>query len=96
MLPVTFPLGSMRFSGSSLGACYRILARCRKSNSELDGDSLFVWLCNGGGDRVQESITTVSGEFAFLGLNSGSFILQIFRSIRCPEPLLLLWMSDYF
>jgi tetratricopeptide (TPR) repeat protein len=36
-----------------------------------------VWLCSGGGDRMQESITTVSGEFAFLGLNPGSFILQI-------------------
>jgi hypothetical protein len=36
-----------------------------------------VWLCDDGGNRLQESITTESGEFAFLGLRAGSFILRI-------------------
>jgi len=36
-----------------------------------------VWLCDDGGNRMQESITTESGEFAFLGLRAGSFILRI-------------------
>lgn len=45
------------------------------SNQRIRGAS--VWLCDGGGSRIQESITSDSGEFAFLGLRSGSFILRI-------------------
>ena len=36
-----------------------------------------VWLCDDGGNPLQESITTNSGEFAFLGLHPGSYILRI-------------------
>ncbi len=36
-----------------------------------------VWLCDGGANRMQESITTDAGEFAFLGLHPGAFILKI-------------------
>jgi len=43
-----------------------------------------VWLCDSGGDRMQESITTDSGQFAFLGLHSGSYILKV--SAQGYEP----------
>jgi tetratricopeptide (TPR) repeat protein len=36
-----------------------------------------VWLCDGGGNRQQESITNDSGQFAFLGLYAGSFLLKV-------------------
>jgi hypothetical protein len=36
-----------------------------------------VWLCDGGGNRMQESITGDTGEFAFLGLQAGDFLLKV-------------------
>src|SRR5271165_2085904 len=39
-----------------------------------------VWLCDSGGNRMQESITNDSGEFAFLGLQPGAFILRVSAS----------------
>jgi tetratricopeptide (TPR) repeat protein len=46
-----------------------------------------VWLCDDGGNRMQESITTESGEFAFLGLRAGSFILRISASGYEPAEM---------
>jgi tetratricopeptide (TPR) repeat protein len=36
-----------------------------------------VWLCDSGRNRLQEAITTDSGEFAFLGVRQGNYILSI-------------------
>ena len=36
-----------------------------------------VWLCDDGGNRITESVTTNSGEFAFPGLHAGAYILKI-------------------
>jgi tetratricopeptide (TPR) repeat protein len=36
-----------------------------------------VWLCDGGGNRLEESVTSDSGEFAFLGVHAGSFLLKV-------------------
>src|SRR6202166_3122811 len=36
-----------------------------------------VWLCDEGGNRLIESVTTENGEFAFPGLHAGAYILKI-------------------
>lgn len=36
-----------------------------------------VWLCDDGGNRLMESVTTDNGEFAFPGLRAGAYILKI-------------------
>jgi thioredoxin-like negative regulator of GroEL len=36
-----------------------------------------VWLCDDGGNRLVESVTTDNGEFAFPGLRAGPYILKI-------------------
>ena len=36
-----------------------------------------VWLCDDGGTRMTESVTTDNGEFAFPGLRAGPYILKI-------------------
>jgi Flp pilus assembly protein TadD len=36
-----------------------------------------VWLCDDGGNRLIESVTTENGEFAFPGLHAGAYILKI-------------------
>jgi len=36
-----------------------------------------VWLCDDGGTRMKEAVTTDNGEFAFPGLHAGAYILQI-------------------
>lgn len=36
-----------------------------------------VWLCDEGGNGIQESVTTASGEFAFLGVSTGSYVLKV-------------------
>ena len=36
-----------------------------------------VWLCDDGGNRLIESVTTDNGEFAFPGLHAGAYILKI-------------------
>jgi tetratricopeptide (TPR) repeat protein len=36
-----------------------------------------VWLCDDGGNRLIESITSDNGEFAFPGLHAGAYILKI-------------------
>jgi len=36
-----------------------------------------VWLCDDGGNRIREAITTDSGEFAFQRLHVGAYILKI-------------------
>lgn len=36
-----------------------------------------VWLCDDGGNRLKEAITTDSGEFAFPGLHVGAYILKV-------------------
>ncbi|HXH65905.1 MAG TPA: carboxypeptidase-like regulatory domain-containing protein, partial [Candidatus Limnocylindrales bacterium] len=36
-----------------------------------------VWLCDDGGNRLLESVTTENGEFSFLGLRAGAYILKI-------------------
>jgi tetratricopeptide (TPR) repeat protein len=36
-----------------------------------------VWLCDGGGNRLQESITSDSGEFTFAGIPTGEFLIQV-------------------
>lgn len=36
-----------------------------------------VWLCDDGGTRMKEAVTTDRGEFAFPGLHAGGYILQI-------------------
>jgi len=36
-----------------------------------------VWLCDDGGNRLTESVTTTNGEFAFPGLHAGAYILKI-------------------
>ena len=36
-----------------------------------------VWLCDDGGNRLLESITTDNGEFSFPGLHAGAYILKI-------------------
>lgn len=35
-----------------------------------------VWLCDSGGNRLQESVTTDTGEFAFVGLRAGDYVLK--------------------
>jgi hypothetical protein len=36
-----------------------------------------VWLCDDGGTRMKEAVTTDTGEFAFPGLHAGAYILKI-------------------
>jgi Tfp pilus assembly protein PilF len=36
-----------------------------------------VWLCDDGGNRLMESVTTDNGEFSFPGLRAGAYILKI-------------------
>jgi Carboxypeptidase regulatory-like domain len=36
-----------------------------------------VWLCDDGGNRLVESVTTINGEFSFPGLHAGAYILKI-------------------
>jgi len=36
-----------------------------------------VWLCDDGGNRLIESVTSDNGEFAFPGLHAGAYILKI-------------------
>ena len=36
-----------------------------------------VWLCDDGGNRLIESVTTDNGEFSFPGLRAGAYILKI-------------------
>jgi Flp pilus assembly protein TadD len=36
-----------------------------------------VWLCDDGGNRLLESVTTENGEFSFPGLRAGAYILKI-------------------
>jgi tetratricopeptide (TPR) repeat protein len=36
-----------------------------------------VWLCDDGGNRLIESVTTNNGEFSFPGLHAGAYILKI-------------------
>ena len=36
-----------------------------------------VWLCDDGGNRLIESVTTDNGEFSFPGLHAGAYILKI-------------------
>ena len=36
-----------------------------------------VWLCDDGGNRLLESITTDNGEFSFPGLHAGAYILKV-------------------
>jgi Flp pilus assembly protein TadD len=36
-----------------------------------------VWLCDPGGNRLQESITTDSGEFSFVGIPAGDYQLKV-------------------
>jgi carboxypeptidase family protein/tetratricopeptide repeat protein len=36
-----------------------------------------VWLCDDGGTRMKESVTTDTGEFAFPGLRAGAYILKV-------------------
>ena len=36
-----------------------------------------VWLCDSGGNRLQDSVTSDSGEFAFLSVHAGAFILKV-------------------
>jgi hypothetical protein len=36
-----------------------------------------VWLCDDGGNRLTESITTDNGEFSFPGLHAGAYILKV-------------------
>ena len=36
-----------------------------------------VWLCDDGGNRLIESVTTNNGEFSFPGLRAGAYILKI-------------------
>jgi Carboxypeptidase regulatory-like domain/Tetratricopeptide repeat len=36
-----------------------------------------VWLCDDGGNRLVESVTTNNGEFSFPGLHAGAYILKI-------------------
>jgi hypothetical protein len=36
-----------------------------------------VWLCDSGGNRLQDSVTSDSGEFSFLSVHAGAFILKV-------------------
>ncbi len=36
-----------------------------------------VWLCDDAGDRVQGAITNDAGEFGFMGLNAGTYLLKV-------------------
>lgn len=44
-----------------------------------------VWLCDAGGNRLQESITSDAGEFSFVGIPAGSYILKIEASGYEPQ-----------
>jgi hypothetical protein len=46
-----------------------------------------VWLCDDGGTRMMESVTTDTGEFAFLGLHAGAYILKITAPAFVPLEL---------
>jgi len=46
-----------------------------------------VHLCDSGGSLLQQSITSDSGEFAFLGLQSGSYILKVSAPSYEPTEL---------
>jgi tetratricopeptide (TPR) repeat protein len=45
------------------------------SNQQIPHAS--VWLCDDGGNRLIESVTTNNGEFSFPGLRAGAYILKI-------------------
>ena len=36
-----------------------------------------VWLCDDGGNRLLEAVTSENGEFSFPGLHAGAYILKI-------------------
>lgn len=36
-----------------------------------------VWLCDSGGNRLQDSVTSDAGEFSFLSVHAGAFILKV-------------------
>jgi Carboxypeptidase regulatory-like domain/Tetratricopeptide repeat len=46
-----------------------------------------VWLCDKGRNRMQESISTDSGEFAFLGVRQGDYILSVSAAGYQPVDL---------
>src|SRR6202166_960739 len=46
-----------------------------------------VWLCDDGGTRMKESVTTDTGEFAFPGLRAGAYILKITPPVFVPLDL---------
>jgi tetratricopeptide (TPR) repeat protein len=67
-------LGFTRFAGNP-SANLRGIVYSEATNQRIAHAS--VWLCDDGGNRMQESISTDSGEFAFMGLHAGSFILKV-------------------
>jgi len=67
-------LGFARFVGNP-SANLRGIVYSEVTNQRIAHAS--VWLCDDGGNRMQESISTDSGEFAFMGLHAGSYILKV-------------------
>ncbi|MGA2809980.1 MAG: tetratricopeptide repeat protein [Candidatus Acidiferrum sp.] len=66
--------GRLRSSANPLAALNGIVYS--ESANQRIGHAA-VRLCDSGGNLLQESITSDSGEFAFLALQSGSFILKV-------------------
>lgn len=72
---MAFSLGA--FAGSPLEPLANLagVVYSEASNQRIVHAS--VWLCDDGGTRMKEAITTDNGEFAFPGLRAGPYILQI-------------------
>jgi hypothetical protein len=67
-------VGFARYAGNP-SANLRGIVYSEATNQRIRHAS--VWLCDDGGNHMQETITTDSGEFAFMGLHAGSFILKV-------------------
>jgi tetratricopeptide (TPR) repeat protein len=46
-----------------------------------------VWFCDASGNRLQESISTDSGEFSFVGIPAGTFLLKVEAADYVPASV---------
>jgi tetratricopeptide (TPR) repeat protein len=62
-------------AGASVAAGLAGVVYSEASNQRISHAS--VWLCDDGGNRLLEAVTTDEGQFAFQGLHSGPYILKV-------------------
>ncbi|HTQ59917.1 MAG TPA: tetratricopeptide repeat protein [Candidatus Solibacter sp.] len=75
LVALVLPAGGIGRAAGNLSASLRGIVYSEATNERIQHAS--VWLCDDGGNRLENSITTDTGEFAFLGLQSGGYILKV-------------------